>query len=194
MLLAPFILQSTINNPRAPTKSAPNIADLVRVALPVKGTTEGPTVGCAPVDNLPVAKVDRLTVVGYAEAEAGTPATRPTSGLPVTPGGRVSVVNFTWGTVTSVDMTDVVKEEGIAWPTEGPVVNDMGIVTVLTSEMVVTGIETGTGGAMLLAVASKLAEEEVAAGVGLGHKVMVLGTFVMIPGLAFTAGAQIPAK
>lgn len=95
--------------------------------------------------------------------------------------------------MTSVEMTDVVKEEGIAWPTEEPVVNDMGIVTVLTSEMVVTGMETGTGGVILPAVASNLAEE-VAVGVGLGHKVMVLGTFVMIPGLAFTAGAQIPAK
>ena len=193
MLLPPFILQSPINNPRAPTNSAPNIPDPVRVALPGKVRAEGPTVGCAPVDNLPVANVDRPTVVGYAGTEAGTPPTRPTSGLPVTPGGRVSVVNFTWGTVTLVEMTDVVKEEGIAWPTEGPVVNDMGIVTVLTSEMVVTGMETGTGGAMLPAVASKLAEE-VAVGVGLGHKVMVLGTFVMIPGLAFTAGAQIPAK
>lgn len=87
----------------------------------------------------------------------------------------------------------MVKEEGIAWPTEGPVVNDTGIVTVLTSEMVVTGIETGTGGFLLSALASKLAEET-GAGVILGPKVMVLGTLVIIPGLAFTAGAQIPAK
>lgn len=87
----------------------------------------------------------------------------------------------------------MVKEEGIAWPTEGPEVNDMGILIVLTSEMIVTGIEIGTGGVMLPAVASKLAEEA-AVGVGLGHKVMVLGTLVIIPGLAFTAGAQIPAK
>lgn len=87
----------------------------------------------------------------------------------------------------------MVKEEGIAWPTEGPVVNDMGIVTVWTSEIVVTGIETGTGGVMLSALASKLAEET-GAGVILGPKVMVLGTLVIIPGLAFTAGAQIPAK
>ncbi len=87
----------------------------------------------------------------------------------------------------------MVKEEGMAWPTEGPVVNDIGIVTVLTSEMVVTGIETGTGGVMLPALASKLAEET-GVGVVLGPKVMVLGMLVIIPGLAFTAGAQIPAK
>lgn len=87
----------------------------------------------------------------------------------------------------------MVKEEGIAWPTEGPVVNDIGIVTVLTSEMVVTGIETGTGGVMLPALASKLAEDT-GVGVVLEPKVMVLGTLVIIPGLAFTAGAQIPAK
>lgn len=188
-----FIHQSPINNPRAPTNSAPNMPDPVRVALPRKGKAEVPTVGCAPVANLPVANVDRPKVVGFAETEAGTPPTSPTSGLPVTPGGRVSVVNFTWGTVTSVEITDVVKEEGIAWPTEGPVVKDMGIVTVLTSEMVVTGIETGTGGVMLPALASKLAEET-GGGVALGPKVMVLGMLVIIPGLAFTAGAQIPAK
>lgn len=72
-------------------------------------------------------------------------------------------------------------------------VNDIGIVTVLTSEMIVTGIETGTGGVMLPALASKLAEDT-SVGVVLGPKVMVLGTLVIIPGLAFTAGAQIPAK
>lgn len=87
----------------------------------------------------------------------------------------------------------MVKEEGIAWPTEGPVVNEIGIVKVLISEMVVTGIETGTGGVMLPALASKLAEDT-SVGVVLGPKVMVLGTLVIIPGLAFTAGAQIPAK
>ena len=140
-----------------------------------------------------MANVERPTVVGFAETEAGAPPTSPTSGLPVTPGGRASVVNFTWGTMTSVEMTDVVKEEGIAWPAEGPVVNDMGIATVLTSEMVVTGIETSTGGVMLPALASKLAEET-GLGVVLGPRVMVLGTLVIIPGLAFTAGAQIPAK
>lgn len=90
-------------------------------------------------------------------------------------------------------MTDVVKEEGMAWPTEGPVVNDIGIVTVFSSEMVVTGIETGTGGVMLPALASKLAEDT-GVGVVLGPKVIVLGTLVIMPGLAFTAGAQIPAK
>lgn len=50
---------------------------------------------------------------------------------------------------------------------------------------------------MLPVVASKLAEEPavgVGVGLGLGRKVMVLGTLVIIPGLAFTAGAQIPAK
>lgn len=140
LFLSALIHQSPINNPRAPTNSAPNIPDPVRVALPGKGKAEVPIVCCAPVDNLPVANVDRPTVVGFAGTEAGTPPTRPTSGLPVTPGGRVSVVNLTWGTVTSVEMTDMVKEEGIAWPTEGPAVNDMGTVTVLTSEMVVTGI------------------------------------------------------
>lgn len=140
-----------------------------------------------------MAKVEKPTVVGFAGTEAGAPATRPTSGLPVTPGGRESVVNFTWGTVTTVEMTDVIKEEGIAWPTEGPTVNDMGIVTVVTSEIVVTGIETGTGGVMLPVVASTLAEEP-AEGVGLGRKMMLPGTLVMIPGLALTSGAQIPAK
>lgn len=84
-------------------------------------------------------------------------------------------------------------KEGIAWPRERPVVNVMGIVTVLTSEMVVTGMETGTGGDMLPALASKFAEEATV-GVGLGHKVIVLGTLVIMPGLASTAGAQIPAK
>lgn len=87
----------------------------------------------------------------------------------------------------------MVKEEGIAWPTEGPVVNDIGIVTVLISEMVVRGIETGTGEVMLPALASKLAEDT-GVGVVLGPKVMVLGTLMIIPGLAFTSGAQIPAK
>lgn len=87
----------------------------------------------------------------------------------------------------------MVKEEGIAWPTEGPVVNDIGIVTVLISEMVVKGIETGTGEVMLPALASKLAEDT-GVGVVLGPKVMVLGTLMIIPGLAFTSGAQIPAK
>lgn len=95
MLLFTFIHQSPINSPRAPTNSAPNIADPVRVALPVKGKADVENVGCATVGNLPVANVDRTTAVGFAETEAGTPPTSPTSGLPVAPGGGVSVVNFT---------------------------------------------------------------------------------------------------
>lgn len=95
MILLTVIHQSPINNPRAPTNNAPNIPDPVRVALPMKGKAEGPTVGCAKVGNLPVANVDRIMAVGIAETEAGTPPTSPTSGLPVTPGGGVSVVNFT---------------------------------------------------------------------------------------------------
>lgn len=75
----------------------------------------------------------------------GLPAARPTSGRPVAPAGRVSVVNLTWGTVTCVEMTDMMKEEEMGWPVEEPEMYVIGRVTVSTREMIVTGRETGAG-------------------------------------------------
>lgn len=70
-----------------------------------------------------------------------------------------------------------------------------GIVTVLTSEMVVAGIDAGAGGGVMTPVAAP-PTAELGAGVatGTGTKVIVLGTLVTIPGLAWTCGAQIPAR
>lgn len=71
-----------------------------------------------------------------------------------------------------------------------------GIVTVLTSEMTVAGIEAGAGGGVMTPVVTTLPVGALGGGVatGIGTRVTVLGTLVTIPGLASTCGAQIPAR
>lgn len=58
--------------------------------------------------------------VGVAGAGAGLPAARPTLGTPDAPAMGLWVVNRTWGTVTWVEKTEVVKEVEMVWPAEGP--------------------------------------------------------------------------
>lgn len=72
----------------------------------------------------------------------------------------------------------------------------IGIVKVLTSEMVVAGIEAGAGGGVMTPAVTASLAGPTGAGVatGTGTKVIVLGTFVTIPGLASTCGAQMPAR
>lgn len=67
----------------------------------------------------------------------------------------------------------------------------IGIVTVLTSAMVVAGIEAG---GVMTPVAAPPTAELGGVTTGTGTKVIVLGTLVTIPGLAWTCGAQIPAR
>lgn len=71
-----------------------------------------------------------------------------------------------------------------------------GTLTVLTSEMVVAGIEAGAGGGVMTPAVTAPPPGVLGAGVatGIGTKVIVLGTLVTIPGLASTCGAQIPAR
>lgn len=63
-----------------------------------------------------------LVAVGTALALGlGDPAARPTLGL--APGETAgAVVNWTWGTVTTVLMVEKVLDAGIVAPPEGPLV------------------------------------------------------------------------
>ena len=137
-----------------------------------------------------------------AATGAGLPAARPTLGAAEPLTGEL-VVNLTWGTVTWVERTEVVDELGMGDPEELPVEYVQGTVTVVWREIVVTGA-AGAAGAVVgeledaaigaVVGAEETAEDEGAVANGVGIKVMVVGTLVMIPGFLSTWGAQIPAR
>ena len=108
--------------------------------------------------------------------------------------------------MTWVERTEVVDELGMGEPDELPVEYVQGTVTVVWSRIVVTGA-AGAAGAAVAVVgeledattgavvgAEETAEDEGAVAIGVGIKVMVVGTLVMIPGFLSTWGAQIPAR
>ena len=139
--------------------------------------------------------------MGVAATGAGLPAARPTLGAAEPLTGEL-VVNLTWGTVTWVERTEVVDELGMGDPEELPVEYVQGTVTVVWREIVVTGA-AGAAGAVIgeledaaigAVVGAETAEDEGAVANGVGIKVMVVGTLVMIPGFFSTWGAQIPAR
>ena len=137
-----------------------------------------------------------------AATGAGLPAARPTLGAAEPLTGEL-VVNLTWGTVTWVERTEVVDELGMGDPEELPVEYVQGTVTVVWREIVVTGA-AGAAGAVVgeledaaigaVVGAEETAEDEGAVANGVGTKVMVVGTLVIIPGFLSTWGAQIPAR
>ena len=142
-----------------------------------------------------------LLEVGVAATGAGLPAARPTLGAAEPLAGEL-VVNLTWGTVTWVERTEVVDELGMGEPEELPVEYVQGTVTVVWMEIVVTGAAGAAGAAG--AVVGELedaatgavvgAEDAGVVAIGVGIKVTVVGTLVMIPGFWSTWGAQIPAR
>ena len=93
-----------------------------------------------------MAAIGLLDEVGVADAGAGLPATRPTLGAAEPLTGEL-VVNFTWGTVTWVERTEVVDELGMGEPDELPVEYVQGTVTVVWREIVVTGAAGAAGAA-----------------------------------------------
>jgi hypothetical protein len=183
----------------------PTVLASTRPASPVKIESDVCAGSRWPVGSIPVAKLVTLVGppsgprggdvgVGTAGAGAGLPAARTMRGDPVAPWLGDWVVNWTCGTVTSVERTETVDDEGIGWPAEIPAEKVQGTVTVLTMAMVVTGAGDGglTGTVPNAPVAEGLAGGRT--GTGTGARLTFLGTSVMIPGFSGTCGAQMPAR
>ena len=113
--------------------------------------------------------------VALAETLLGMPGAKPTLGDEVPPGAAGAVVNWTWGTVTTVLREEVVPAD----------------VTMVDRVTVVKGIVDAPAVPDTDATAAPV----VVAGIAvIGASVMVLGTLVMMPGFCPTKGAQIPAR
>ena len=69
-----------------------------------------------------------------------------------------------------------------------------GTFTVWTMEIVVTAGGVGGEGLLGMVTTSPVAEGPAGVTRGIGARVMVLGTPVMIPGFSGTWGAQMPAR
>lgn len=67
------------------------------------------------------------------------PAARPTSGALEAPTGEFPVVNWTCGTVTAVLIIEVVDEDGIGDPDDGPVEYVTGTTVAVEIEITVSG-------------------------------------------------------
>jgi hypothetical protein len=140
-------------------------------AAPVK--VDG--VAVALVVEFPLAVVATARVVFAAVVAAGTVALVETAGawVPVTRTAAAvvapeatAVVNATWGTVTAVEMTTVLDEDGMMEPERDPVVSVHGTTVVVKMEMVVTG----TVAADVVATPAEVAVVET-----LGQRVTIAG-------------------
>lgn len=119
----------TPNTPRSPIITAPIVLVSILPAAPVKGARDVFAGGLWPDGSTPVAKVvppvtpagpGGAMAVGTAGAGAGLPAASTTLGDSVAPPVGFWVVNCTWGTVTSVERSEMVDDDGIGWPAETP--------------------------------------------------------------------------